>query len=236
MSRFRRFGTKLFHRAMQVNVETIRRALAVMPNGSIIADLGCHDGAITSAVCPPGSTVVGLELDSGAATLAHDRGLIAVAANLLHRLPFADESFDAVISNQVIEHLTDTDAFLSETYRILRPGGLVITSTENMSSWHNVFAVALGWQAFSLTNISQRAAGVGNPIALLRDEEPMAVPMQHVRIMSFRGLAELMKAHGFRNLMIRGAGYYPLPARVGAADPRHAAFIIGIGRRPPSRG
>jgi len=39
------------------------------------------------------------------------------------RLPFADKSFDAVISNGVIDLIPDKDAVFAELYRVLAPGG-----------------------------------------------------------------------------------------------------------------
>lgn len=232
-SRLRRFGVKLFDHAMEHNVRTIRAALAPLGAKARIADLGCRDGIVTRSMCPPGAEVVGVELDHGAGRMALHRDVRVASADLNHGIPFADQSVDAAISNQVFEHLHDTDTFLAECYRIVRPGGLVLASTENLASWHNVFAVALGWQAFSLTPVTRTRAGLGNPLALLRDEEPFTAPgMQHLRVMSFRGLKELMNAHGFRDVTIRGSGYYPLPASLGSADPRHAAFITAIGRRP----
>ena len=83
------------------------------------------------------------------------------------RLPYDDESFDVVCSNQVIEHLARTDNFVSEILRVLRPGGYAVTSTENLASWHNIAALALGWQPFSLSNVS-KVLGLGNPLAIYR--------------------------------------------------------------------
>lgn len=40
--------------------------------------------------------------------------------------PYDDESFDAVVSNQVLEHVSDLDAFLSQLARVLRPGGVSV--------------------------------------------------------------------------------------------------------------
>ncbi|NJN84326.1 MAG: methyltransferase domain-containing protein, partial [Caldilineaceae bacterium] len=40
-------------------------------------------------------------------------------------LPFADASFDVVISNGVIDLIPDKDAVFSEVFRVLRPGGRI---------------------------------------------------------------------------------------------------------------
>lgn len=52
----------------------------------------------------------------------------------------------------MIEHVSNVDLFVSEVFRVLKKGGHAVISTENGSSWHNVFAAAMGWQIFSLTN------------------------------------------------------------------------------------
>jgi SAM-dependent methyltransferase len=44
-------------------------------------------------------------------------------------LPFANESFDVVISNQVIEHIPPQDVHLKEIHRVLRKGGIVYLAT-----------------------------------------------------------------------------------------------------------
>lgn len=155
-------------------------------------------------------------------------------ADLNRELPFKDQQFDAVVSNEVIEHLSETGLFLSESHRVLRAGGILVLSTEDMASSHNMAVLFLGWQAFSLTNVSQTSAGIVNPVANLRRSEPMQRGWEHLRIVSSRGLKELVRLHGFCDVHVRGAGYYPFPARVGSWNPRHAAFIIATARRPPT--
>ena len=47
-------------------------------------------------------------------------------------LPFDDDTFDAVVSIEVIEHVEDQFAFVREMARIAKPGGLVILTTPNV--------------------------------------------------------------------------------------------------------
>ena len=57
-------------------------------------------------------------------------------------LPFEDESFDCVVSFQVIEHIKRDKEFVREVMRILRPGGKFVVSTPNKpmsltrNPWH----------------------------------------------------------------------------------------------------
>lgn len=51
------------------------------------------------------------------------------------RIPFADESFDLVISNQVMEHVDDLDLVLSEIHRVLKKGGQVLSLFPDKGVW-----------------------------------------------------------------------------------------------------
>lgn len=44
----------------------------------------------------------------------------------IHRLPFKDKTFDYVISDQVLEHVSDPFLAVAETYRVLKPGGIAV--------------------------------------------------------------------------------------------------------------
>jgi SAM-dependent methyltransferase len=230
------FGRDLFAAAAQLNLDQIRHQLRTHAGGDRILDLGCWDGETASYYAPDGLDIYGVELSLTAMKQANARGVRGMCCSLEDGLPVAGASFDLVSSNQVIEHLADTDTFLAESYRVLRPGGWVVVSTENMSSWHNIVALVFGWQAFSLTNVTQKRYGIGNPMALLRDAEPREKGWEHLRIFSFRGLRELLEAHGFVEVSVVGAGYYPLPSTIARFDPRHSAFITAVGRKPTPTG
>ena len=56
----------------------------------------------------------------------HDERVRSVIADLDEPLPFADGALDRVVSVNVAEHLVDPRAHIVETFRVLRPGGLLV--------------------------------------------------------------------------------------------------------------
>lgn len=54
---------------------------------------------------------------------------------------FKDESFDVIVSNNVLEHISDPNAFYAETSRVLKKGGVLITKTPNMFHYMPVIAM-----------------------------------------------------------------------------------------------
>lgn len=52
------------------------------------------------------------------------------------RIPTADESFDGVLSSQVLEHVGAPRLYLSEAFRVLKPGGSLILSTHGIWPYH----------------------------------------------------------------------------------------------------
>ena len=101
--------------------------------GMSILDLGCGPGSITVGlaryVAP--SKVVGVDaapaaLDYAKAHAAeeHMDAVEFVEADV-YDLPFEDETFDVVYAHQLLQHLADPVAALTEAKRVLRPGGYI---------------------------------------------------------------------------------------------------------------
>jgi SAM-dependent methyltransferase len=234
VGRFRVASQHAWGHAMDQNMENIvELARSTTPPRSVL-DLGCDAGGRTTWIADRvgAREMHGLEIAAERAEIAASRGVQVNLGDLSQPFPYEDESFDLVVSNQVIEHVVDTDNFVREAFRVLKPGGRAVISTENLASWHNVASLIVGWQPFSLTNVSEAAKAVGNPLGIHRGETGEA--RGHLRVFAYRGLRELFTVHGFTVTEILGAGYYPLPSKLARIDPRHAAFITLGAQRPAS--
>jgi SAM-dependent methyltransferase len=210
--------------AVEMNNRNILRLLEPHPHGRFL-DLGCNDGLWTMRVAEVlrTSKVYGIDLYKASFRDALKRGVLFVLADLNRTLPFQDDSMDIIHSNQVIEHLIDTDTFVQEIFRVLRPGGYAIISTENLSSIDNLLAMAVGQQAFS-QHISSRIH-VGNrfsPHYGQRHAERLSV---HRTIFSYYGLAQFLQSYNFIVEAEVGAGYPPFPAFFSRIDSLHSRFI-----------
>lgn len=214
--------------ASDVNNQTIVDQAVPIPGG-VLVDLGCGDGTFTSAFAErarPARTV-GIETEPTLAAQATARGIEVQASDLGGPLPFEDGSIDAIVSNQVIEHLSDTDIFLREIRRVLKPTGYVVLSTNNMASWHNVASLVAGWQPMP-NHVSDEVI-VGNPLNVDDQNDGSPYPM-HRRIFTNRALRELAAHHGLQIEVDLTAGYYPLGERASRIatriDRRHGAFLV----------
>lgn len=55
------------------------------------------------------------------------------------KIPYPDDHFDFVYSKSVLEHVTNTDNFLNEAYRVLKPGGICVLLTPDWKSQQSIF-------------------------------------------------------------------------------------------------
>lgn len=216
----------MYSNAVALNYRNIMSFFRPAPRAKFV-DLGCDEGTLTLKMAKRIGTddVYGVEIVPERAKQATAKGIKVAGFDLNGPFEYGDSTFDVVHANQVIEHLYNSDNFLAELFRILKPRGYAVISTENASSWCNLFAGLMGWQMFSLTNFSSKGQGIGNPVALHRGGEPNEASWNHVRIYNIRGLKEYFEAFGFDVRGIKGAGYFPLPGILGAVDTTHSHFI-----------
>lgn len=108
--------------------------------GKVVLDYGCGSGYGSHYLAPDCEHITGIDISKQAVEFAASR---YQADNLSYQviapaetapLPFADNSFDTVVSFQVIEHIQQVDAYLGEIQRVLRPGGVFVCATPDRST------------------------------------------------------------------------------------------------------
>jgi len=110
-------------------------------------DLGCRDGILTRLIADKLGIgkPYGADISEDALEMAKKRGIKTFKCDLEERLPFEDDFFDLVFVGEAIEYIYKTDAFIREVHRILKPGGTLIISTQNLTSfWDRIFML-FGW-------------------------------------------------------------------------------------------
>lgn len=88
-------------------------------------DVGCGTGANLEMLARFGD-VEGVDVSPDALSFCRERGFKNVKQGVIEKLPFDDGSFDLVTALDVIEHLDDDAAGLSEMRRVLKPGGRIL--------------------------------------------------------------------------------------------------------------
>jgi 2-polyprenyl-3-methyl-5-hydroxy-6-metoxy-1,4-benzoquinol methylase len=117
--------------------------------GKRTLDAGCGYGPFSTAAMVRGAAVLSVDLGprlvAKTTARAGSRGLVADACHL----PVRADSFDVVISSEMLEHTPAPLRALEELARVLRPGGLLVLTTPNRA-WQAVVraASALGLRPF----------------------------------------------------------------------------------------
>ena len=90
-----------------------------------ILDVGCGTGANLLMLSKYGDAE-GVDISEDALAFCRERGLDKVKLGAGEELPYEDGTFDLVTAFDVVEHMDDDLAGLSEMRRVLRPGGRVL--------------------------------------------------------------------------------------------------------------
>ena len=106
-----------------------RFALERLQAGQRVLDVACGAGFGLAMLSRAAVSGIGVDYDCAPlAEISEPRTVVQADAA---RLPFADCSFDAVVTFETIEHVNDAAGLLGELRRVLKPGGPLILSTPN---------------------------------------------------------------------------------------------------------
>jgi SAM-dependent methyltransferase len=100
------------------------------PGPARVLDAGCGTGGFIRALQAEGREwqVAGVDLSPVACRLARERTGVEITEGSITALPFADGTFDAITTGDVIYHVEDVAAVLREFARCVKPGGVVLVN------------------------------------------------------------------------------------------------------------
>ena len=122
------------------NYETIKRDMqrgGAWHSNARFLDVGCGIGIYSEYWHSRGLRVTGVDIDADQITRARQRAAvnnlsILYETGTAERLPLANQSFDIVFANSVLEHVENWERCLDEWIRVLAPGGLLWIETTNV--------------------------------------------------------------------------------------------------------
>lgn len=98
-----------------------------------VVDVGCGANLIADReLASLGKQVVGVDFTFNFLKLAPQDTPVTLIQGDATNLPFSDETFDAVICSETVEHIPDDKAVINELARILRPNGLLFFTVPNL--------------------------------------------------------------------------------------------------------
>ena len=163
-------------------LEEITAEFAPYRQTNRLLDIGCGAGGLLEAARKHGWQAQGLDVSSHAAKHVRELGF-EVFEGELNDAAYPAAHFDVVTAAELLEHIFEPRALLSEIARILRPGGLFWTTTPHARG------------------ISARMLGL---------KWRCIWPPEHLQLFSIRGLKALLREAGFRDVHVDTTGGNPV--------------------------
>jgi SAM-dependent methyltransferase len=194
---------------------------------SQVLEVGCGLGLYVERLRRHAPAVFGLEYDFARAAEAAARFPPAtVACGAGECLPFPDDAFGMVLSNEVIEHVQDDRSTMAEMVRVLRPGGRLVVFCPNR--WYPVETHGIYWHGrYHFGNV---------PLVNYLPDPWRNRLAPHVRAYTRRGLVALLRGLPVRIVTQRRifGGYDNIIARLGSAGRVVRAMMYAAERTPLS--
>jgi SAM-dependent methyltransferase len=157
-----------------------------LPPGARVLDAPCGGAAaLTLALVEKGFHAIGADVDPEA---ERRLGNAFSKVNLNAALPWPDQSFEAIFSTEGIEHLENHFSFLREMCRVLKPGGILVLTTPN------------------ITALRSRVRFFGSGF-FGRDARPLNEssrhPLHHIGLATFPELRYELHVSGFRLMRVQ---------------------------------
>jgi len=192
--------SKLRWKSYYKEYESFISLLEYEPNTKLL-DIGCENGSFTLqyALKIGTNAVIGIDIKNWGVPFSFVEGNVEVG------LPFKDKSFDIVTAAHIIEHLSNTDLFAKEIYRVLKVGGYALVATPNLASGRVIMELLFNKQPNS-AHVSDFFILRGDP----NEEWRKSIGHLHKRLFTLEGLEKLLVYYNFKLENKIGVGYGPL--------------------------
>lgn len=177
----------------QYGLETAKKSETNLKNKDIL-DVGCGGGLLSESLSRIGANVTGIDADTEAIMVAQNHAAsqdlnITYEAIALETKVTHGKKFDVITALEIVEHVSDPDAFISHCSECLTSGGLLILSTLNRT-----------WKSYILGILAAERVLSWAPLGT-HDWNKFLKPSE---------LARLITAHGLDVVDARGLVYHPL--------------------------
>ena len=99
--------------------------------GKKLLDAGCGTGWFSKLSCERGAIVTSMDLGENLLSKVAQKCTSERVVGSILEIPFKDNSFDIIVSSEVIEHVPDPYKAIQELFRVLKPGGTLVLTTPN---------------------------------------------------------------------------------------------------------
>ncbi|WP_276522223.1 class I SAM-dependent methyltransferase [Kallotenue papyrolyticum] len=172
----------------------------------VVLDVGAGMGGFAVAAALRGATIAACEFNRAYCAIIRLRAArynlrLPVYNAAGEALPFTDQSFDAIVSWDVIEHVRDPRQMLDEFWRVLVPGGVALVTVINRWAWNDPH--------YHLRGINYLPRAWAEALIARRGRTKQGVAfrdMQRLREMhyfSYGAFRRLARAHGFHLMDLR---------------------------------
>jgi len=168
----------------------IVRAVRSLPPGGTVLDIGCGNGALLIEMRKLGSwKLCGIESSASAVSLARRRGFDVRLGDATSESAtlFEPQSFDLIISAEVIEHTYNPRGLLRQAHTLLKPQGRLVLTTPYHGYVKNLLIAFLG-----------KSDTHFNPLW----------DCGHIKFWSRATLSAALAETGFHNIQFHGAGRF----------------------------
>ena len=170
-----------------MRITKARRLFASLKKGQRVLDMGCGNGAVLKDFTKD-YDIHGVDISPLFVKQANKVGLKAKVHDLEKKpLPYQDKYFDVVFTSETMEHVVDTDWFLSEINRVLKKRGVLILTMPNIRTLVSLLMMLL------LDRPPQFSARYGSP---------------HYRDFTYKTLRTALNNHYFEIQKAVGSDFY----------------------------